>query len=274
MVDPSLKADQIQRYSRHIILQDVGTPGVKKLIEATVCVVGAGGLGCPVIQMLATAGIGHIKVIDGDKVELSNLPRQPLHYSSDVGQFKVDSVIQKVKELNTDVQMEGIREYLTKENALEILQGCDYIIDASDNIATKFLINDVCVHLRIPFTIAGVVQWMGQIISVDPGDSTCYRCVFHSISRDNDSMSCSAAGVINTVPSFAGILQANEAIKSIVGKKKKFLNGIFFFDLAENSFNFVSIKRNPECRACADPTKPFYLSENYERDADQCELIP
>ena len=274
MVNSSFKADQIQRYSRHIILLDVGTEGVKKLLNATVCVVGAGGLGCPVIQMLATAGIGHIKVIDGDKVELSNLPRQPLHFTSDVGQYKVESIIQKVKALNPEVQMEGIRAFLTKENAREVLLGCDYVIDASDNIATKFLINDVCVHLQIPFNIAGVVQWMGQLISVEPGVSTCYRCVFHSISKGDESMSCSVAGVINTVPSFAGILQANEAIKSLIGKKRKFINGVFFFDLAENNFDFVPIKRNPACFACADPKMPFYLTENYERDDDQCEIIP
>ncbi|MHA1519708.1 MAG: HesA/MoeB/ThiF family protein [Promethearchaeota archaeon] len=273
MLNLPIKPEQIQRYSRHIILQDVGTPGVKKLLNATVCVVGAGGLGCPVIQMLSTAGIGHIKIIDGDKVELSNLPRQPLHFTSDIGQFKVDSIIQKVKALNPDVKMEGIRTFLTKENASEILQGCDYVIDASDNFATKFLINDVCVHLQIPFNIAGVVQWMGQLISVEPGVSTCYRCVFHTISAGDDSMSCSSAGVINTIPSFAGILQANECIKSILGKRRKFLNGVFFFDLGENSFDFVPIKRNPKCKACSDTKNAFYKSETYERDGDQCEII-
>ncbi|WP_457556728.1 HesA/MoeB/ThiF family protein [Candidatus Harpocratesius sp.] len=264
--------EQIRRYSRHIILQDIGSTGVKKLIGSTIGIVGAGGLGCPVVQILAAAGIGHLKIIDGDNVELSNLPRQPLHFTTDVGRKKVDSILEKIIALNSEIQVEIFPEYLTKANAIKFLQGCDYVVDASDNFATKFLINDVCIHLGIPFNIAGVVQWMGQILSVDPGKTTCYRCIFHTISSGDESMSCSAAGVINTVPSFAGILQANEAIKSIVGLPQKFTNGLFTFDLRENSFDFIPIKQNPECAACSHPEIPFYKTENYNVDLDQCNI--
>ena len=265
-----LTDDQVHRYSRHIILTDFGSEGVNKLLNATVTVVGAGGLGCPVIQMLASAGVGHIKVIDGDLVDLSNLPRQTLHLTPDVGRKKVDSIADKVKAINPDVKLEIFPELLTRENSAEILKGSDYVIDASDNFATKFLVNDVCVHLNISFTIAGVVQWMGQLISVNPGETTCYRCIFHTISAGDESMSCSAAGVINTVPSFAGILQANEAIKTLIGKSQKFTNGLFTFDLAENIFDFISIKRNPSCAACSNPKEPFYLTEKYYIVNDEC----
>jgi molybdopterin/thiamine biosynthesis adenylyltransferase len=262
-----LLPEQLEHYSRQILLKEVGGQGMTKLLNATVTIVGAGGLGCPAIQMLAAAGVGHIRIIDGDIVELSNLPRQIMHYTTDIGKKKVQSVREKIEAMNPDIQVETFEVFADESNIIELLQNSDYVIEASDSPHTKFLVNKICIDLHIPFTIAGVVMFMGQIISIIPGESTCYRCVFQDPleegesescvdggSQLNDSMTCSGAGVMNTVPNFAGILQANEAIKSILGLTGKFLNGFFMFDLSENTFEFVSIKRNPNCPICGEKT--------------------
>ena len=158
---------------------------------------------------------------------------------------------------------------MDKSNVVESLSGVDFVIEASDNIATKFLINDVCVHLGIPFTIAGVLEFYGQIVTVMPGRTTCYRCIFHTIHKHEASMTCSGAGVMGTIPSFAGILQANEAIKVILGLPTRFTDGLFAFDLLVNSFDFIPIKRDPTCKACSHPEFPFFQSEDFGPSLNQ-----
>ena len=147
---------------------------MKKLLNATVTVIGAGGLGCPAIQMLASAGVGHIRIVDGDTVDLSNFPRQIMHFNSDIGKMKVQSIEEKIHAMNPDVIVETFQVYADENNIVDLLTGSDYVIEASDNMHTKFLVNNTCIQLQIPFTIAGVVMFTGQILSVQPGETTCY----------------------------------------------------------------------------------------------------
>jgi adenylyltransferase/sulfurtransferase len=265
-----LKEEQIERYSRQIILKEIGGEGVKKLLDATVGIVGAGGLGCTSIQILTAVGVGHLKICDGDRVEISNLPRQYLHYTKDIEKPKVDSVANKIREMNPDVSADFSDFYITKENIAKFLDGCDYIVDASDNFATKFLVNDACVHFKTPFTIAGAVMFYGQMISVVPGETACYRCVVNEPLPDEIDMSCSGVGVLGTVPALAAILQANEAIKSVLGLPSGFTDRLFNFDLLDGSFNDINVKINPECKACSDPAKPLYETEDYGRFDGEC----
>ncbi len=268
----SLNQNQIERYSRQILLKEVGGVGMKRLLESTVTVIGAGGLGCPAIQILAGAGVGHLKVIDGDRVDISNLPRQHLHFTADIGEFKVDSVKAKVEAMNPDVKIQIFRTFVTRENIKELIAECDAVIEASDSISTKFLVNDACVHFRIPFVVAGVVQYYGQFLSVIPGETACYRCVFHEPLPENSVPTCSGVGVLGSAPALGGILQANEVIKTILGIKSSFLGQLFSFDLLKGSFDFIKLQRNPACKACAHPDEPFYLSADYAPSNDRCDI--
>ena len=272
----NLSSDQISRYSRQIILKEIGAKGMAKLLNARVLVIGAGGLGCPAVQILSASGVGNIRIVDGDDVEISNLSRQIMHYTNDIGKPKVESLKGKIKLMNPDVSVEIIKEYANKSNIQRLLEDCDFVIEASDNFGTKFLINDACTHYKIPFSIAGVVQFYGQILSVIPGETTCYRGIFSKYTGEDSNNTCSTLGVMGTVPVLAGTLQANEAIKSILGLPLKFTNGMFFFNLMENTFEFVDIKKNPSCPACSntdeDEDKPFYLGNNYTDEVDECEI--
>jgi molybdopterin-synthase adenylyltransferase len=263
VAQPELTEQQIERYSRQIILSQVGGKGMAKLLQARVAIIGAGGLGCPAAQILAAAGVGNLRIVDGDRVDISNLPRQFLHYTTDLGVPKVDSVKDKIEAMNPDVKVETVNTFATQENIGDLIAGCDYVIDGSDNQATKFLVNDACVHFNIPFTIAGILQFYGHIISVVPGQTTCFRCVFFEPTAQDATMTCSGAGVLGTASGLAGVLQANEAIKSILGLKTKFTNRLFIFDLLEGSFEYLDIKRHPQCRACSNPSEPFYRTADY-----------
>ncbi len=267
----SLTSNQIERYSRQILLKEIGGVGMKRLLESTVGIIGAGGLGCPAIQVLAGAGLGHLKVIDGDRVDISNLPRQHLHFTADVGEFKVDSVKAKVEAMNPDVKIETFPTFVTIKNIKKLIEGCDAVIEASDSISTKFLVNDACAHFRIPFVIAGVVQYYGQFMSVIPGETACYRCIFNEPLPENSVPTCSAVGVLGSAPALGGILQANEVIKTILGIKSTFLGHLFSYDLLKGSFDFIKVQRNPGCKACAHPNEPFYLTADYAPINKSCD---
>jgi adenylyltransferase/sulfurtransferase len=260
---PELNEKQIERYSRQIILSQVGGKGMAKLLQARVAIIGTGGLGCPAAQILAAAGVGNLRIVDGDRVDISNLPRQFLHYTKDIGALKVESIKAKIAEMNSDVTVETVNAFATQENIGDLIAGCDYVIDGSDNQATKFLVNDACVYFNIPFAIAGILQFYGHIISVVPGHTTCFRCVFFEPTAQDATMTCSGAGVLGTASGLGGVLQANEAIKSILGLKTKFTNRLFVFDLLEGSFEYLEIKRHPQCRTCSNPIEPFYRSADY-----------
>lgn len=260
----TLTEAQTDRYSRQIILKEIGGKGMKKLLNAKVAIVGAGGLGCPAAQVLAAAGVGKLVIIDGDKIELSNLPRQFLHHTADIGRFKADSIRDKIQLMNPDVEVAAVREFVRPENAQSLLAGADYVIEASDNQATKFLLNDACIHFKIPFSIAGVVQFYGQVLSVEPGKTRCLRCLFKAPFHEGQGMDCAGAGVIGTAPAFAGTMEANEAIKSILGLKRGFLDRLFVFSLLENSYEFLNIATIASCTACLKQQEPYYLEFDYQ----------
>lgn len=270
-MDKNLTESQIERYSRQIILKEVGGLGQKKLLKSTVAIVGMGGLGSPAALYLAAAGVGNIKIIDYDVVDLTNLHRQVLHFSPDLKQKKVKSAFEKLHNLNPDVNIEVIDSRLSSTNIKSILRGVDFVIEGSDNIQTKILVNDACVWLKIPFSIAGVVRFNGQIITVVPQQkTTCYRCIFGGIRENLGSMSCSQAGVLGPTAGIMGTLQANEAIKSILGIGNLITNRLLFMDLLKTSFSFIEVKQDVDCLACGTNHKDLVETYDYTR-GDDCD---
>ncbi|MHA1985372.1 MAG: HesA/MoeB/ThiF family protein [Promethearchaeota archaeon] len=260
----NLTEEQIQRYSRQIVLKEVGGIGQKKLLNSKVTIIGCGGLGSPVAFYLTAAGIGTLQIIDFDTVDLSNLHRQILHFTSDLNKKKTQSAFEKLHQLNPDVKIEVVNDILMPNNIIDILEGSSFVIDGSDNIPTKMLINDACIQLKIPFTIAGVVRFNGQIMTVDPEKKTaCYRCIFGDITENEPSMSCSQAGVIGLIPGIVGCIQANEAIKYILNIGDIITNRMLFLDLLKYRFSFINVVRNEECLACGDNAKPLVNTHAY-----------
>ncbi|MFX0004691.1 MAG: ThiF family adenylyltransferase [Candidatus Hodarchaeota archaeon] len=267
----NLTEEQINRYSRQIVLKEIGGIGQKKLLNSKVSLVGLGALGSPVAYYLVAAGIGNLKAIDYDLVETSNLHRQILHFTEDTNKKKTESAIKKLNKLNPDCTIEVISEKLTPSNAKEYLKGSDFVIEGSDNFPTKMLVNDTCIHLKIPFTIAGVLRFHGQIITVIPEEKTaCYRCLFSDIIDTPDGMSCSQAGVIGLIPGIVGCLEANEAIKCILKVGDLITNKILYVDLLRNTFNFIDIYRDENCLACGENAVDLVETYNY-RIEDVCQ---
>lgn len=265
-----LTTEQIERYSRQIVLKEVGGIGQQKLLKSKIVLVGAGGLGSPIAYYLAAAGIGNIKIVDFDVVELSNLHRQIIHFNDDLNKNKAQSACEKLELMNPDVNVEVINEMLTPSNVEGIISGADFVIDGSDNIPTKMLINDACINFKIPFTIAGVIRFNGQIISVVPEEkTTCYRCVFNDVVDGPSAMSCSQAGVIGLIPGIIGCIQANEAIKYLLKIGELITNKMLFLDLLSYRFSFINIQRNENCIACKDDAENLIGIYDY-RLGDAC----
>ena len=260
----TLTEEQINRYSRQIVLKEIGGKGQKKLLNSKVSLIGLGALGSPVAYYLVAAGIGNLKVIDYDSVELSNLHRQILHFTKDINRNKTESALEKLNLLNPDCIIDIIPEKITPENAKEILKNSDFVIEGSDNFPTKMLINDACVYLKIPFTIAGVLRFHGQIMTVVPEKKTaCYRCLFGDITDVPTGMSCSEAGVIGLIPGILGCMEANEAIKSILNIGDLITNKIMYIDLLRNAFNFIDLYRDESCIACGENAIDLVETYNY-----------
>ncbi len=260
----TLTEEQINRYSRQIVLKEIGGKGQKKLLNSKVSLIGLGALGSPVAYYLVAAGIGNLKVIDYDSVELSNLHRQILHFTKDINRNKTESALEKLNLLNPDCKIDIIPEKITPENAKEILKNSDFVIEGSDNFPTKMLINDACVYLKIPFTIAGVLRFHGQIMTVVPEKKTaCYRCLFGDITDVPTGMSCSEAGVIGLIPGILGCMEANEAIKSILNIGDLITNKIMYIDLLRNAFNFIDLYRDESCIACGENAIDLVETYNY-----------
>ncbi|MFX0083492.1 MAG: ThiF family adenylyltransferase [Candidatus Hodarchaeota archaeon] len=257
--------EQIERYSRQIVLKEIGGVGQRKLLNSKVTIIGCGGLGSPVAYYLTAAGVGTIKLIDFDNVDISNLHRQILHSTEDVNKLKTESAFEKLHKLNPDVKIETKNEVLLPENIKELLKGSDFVIDGTDNIPTKMLINDACINLGIPFTIAGVVRFNGQIMTIIPDEETaCYRCIFGDITENEPSMSCSQAGIIGLIPGIVGCIQANEAIKYILGIGDLIINRMLFLDLLKYRFNFIKLARNEACLACGDNAIDLVETHEYK----------
>ena len=246
----SLTEQQIERYSRHIILEEIGGAGQEKLLSSKVLIVGAGGLGSPAALYLAACGIGTIGIIDGEKVDLTNLQRQIIHYTSDVGVEKVKSAGNKIRAINPDVTVKTYHQLAKADNIREIIRDYDFVIDCTDNFGSKFLINDACYFEKIPFSHAGVLKFYGQLITVLPGKTACYRCVFNAPPPAGAVPSCSQAGVLAVLPGVIGTLQATEAIKYLLGLGKLLTNTLLRYDALEMEFRAVKLNRNPNCSLC------------------------
>ncbi len=241
---------QLERYSRHIILKDVGIEGQEKISKAKILVIGAGGLGSPALLYLAAAGVGRLGIADGDTLDMSNLQRQVIHFTPDVGKPKVLSAKEKINQLNPDVEVVCHQEMLNAANIKAIISEYDFVIDGTDNFASKFLINDACVLSNIPYSHGGILRFDGQTFTVAPGESACYRCIFLQPPPADAVPTCSQAGVIGVIAGILGTLQANEAIKYVLGKGDLLTDRLLTFDAMNTKFREVKLKKNQNCRVC------------------------
>jgi molybdopterin/thiamine biosynthesis adenylyltransferase len=237
------------------MLGQVGEAGQQKLLSSKVLIVGAGGLGSPAGLYLAAAGVGTIGIVDADKVELTNLHRQIIHHTGDLGVEKVKSAETKMRAINPDVTVRTYHRLAKADNIREIIREYHFVIDATDNFAAKFLINDACFFERKPFSHAGVLRFDGQLMTVLPGKSACYRCIFHSLPPAEVARSCSHAGILGVLPGVIGTLQATEAIKYLLGIGKLLTDTLLTYNVLTMEFRKVHFNRNLNCPLCGpNPT--------------------
>lgn len=260
--------EQIERYSRHIILKEVGAKGQKKLLNSKVLIIGAGGLGTPVALYLAAAGVGHIGIVDADEVDLSNLQRQVIHSTADIGKAKVKSAKESMVAINPDVEVTTYRMFVDASNVRELIRDYDFIIDGTDNFPAKFLINDACVLEKKPFSHAGIIRFQGQLMTYVPGEGPCYRCVFKNPPPKDAVPTCKQAGVIGAMAGTIGTLQAMEAIKYIIGKGELLTGKLLTYDALKMEFRKINLKRDCNCAVCGDnPT----ILEPIDYEQEVCE---
>jgi molybdopterin/thiamine biosynthesis adenylyltransferase len=261
--------DQLSRYSRHIILSEVGVKGQKKLMEAKVLIIGAGGLGAPAALYLAAAGVGVIGIADADEVDLSNLQRQVIHAPPDVGKAKVLSAKETMEAINPDITVNTHQVFVFADNIMELIAGYDFIIDGTDNFPAKFLINDACVLAKKPFSHAGIIRFKGQLMTYVPGEGPCYRCVFKQPPPPDAVPTCRQAGVIGAIGGVIGSLQAMEAVKFIIGKGQLLTGSLLTYDALAMDFRKIKLPSVNNCAVCGDSPsilQPF----DYEQAA--CDL--
>lgn len=238
------------------MIPDLGGKGQIRVRQGRVLVIGAGGLGCPAAFYLAAAGIGTLGLVDSDRVELSNLQRQILHCTLDVGREKVDSAKEKLNRLNPEVEIRTYPVRLDEGNAADILAPYDFIIDGSDNFATKFLVNDIAVGLGKPFSHAGIVRLQGQTMTVIPGKSACYRCLFKDPPPPGEILDCQQAGILGAIAGTIGSIQATEAIKYFVGMEEELLvDRLLTYDAKTIKFRTIEVHRDSRCSACGEKGK-------------------
>jgi adenylyltransferase/sulfurtransferase len=247
---PDLTAEELVRYGRHLVLPQVGTTGQRKLKSARVLLVGAGGLGSPAALYLAAAGVGTLGLVDFDVVDLSNLQRQVIHGTSDVGRPKLDSAADRIREINPHVHVEKFETALTSQNALEIAASFDVIVDGTDNFPTRYLVNDMCVILDKPNAFGSVLRFEGQASVFATKTGPCYRCLFREPPLAGAVPSCAEAGVLGVLPGLVGTIQATEAIKLILGEGDPLIGRLLLIDALSMQFRTIELQRDPECPAC------------------------
>lgn len=245
--------EQKERYSRHILLEGVGEEGQQKLLASKVLVIGAGGLGSPAAMYLAAAGVGTIGIVDADEVELSNLQRQIIHSTEDLGKAKVLSAKETMQKMNPDVTVNTYQMIINSTNIRKVMEEYDYIIDATDNFPAKFLINDACVMAKKPFSHAGVVGFQGQLMTYVPGKSPCYRCVFQEPPKKEEVISCKDVGIIGVVPGVIGSLVAAEAMKYLLGIGELLTGYLLTYDVLKMEFRKVKLPVDTSgCMVCGE----------------------
>ena len=251
-VPTALTAEQRTRYSRHLLIPEVGEAGQQKLLGSKVLMLGAGGLGSPAAYYLAAAGVGTIGIIDSDVVDRSNLQRQILHTDDRIGVPKVDSAKQTLLGLNPEVKVITYNERLNSENVLSVFEGWDLVVDGGDNFPTRYLVNDACVHLGIPNVTGSVFRFEGQITVIKPKEGPCYRCLYPEPPPPEFAPSCQEAGVLGVLPGTIGLLQATEAIKVLLDVGTPLVGRLMLYDALDQRFRELKIRRDTDCKMCGD----------------------
>lgn len=246
-----LTEDQIYRYSRHILLPEVGGEGQKKLLDAKVFCLGVGGLGSPIALYLAAAGVGTIGIADSDQVDISNLQRQVLHYTEDIGRPKTHSAQEKLEKLNPDVNIISYDRKITKDNIREIVRNFDIVVDGSDNFMTRYLVNDACFFEKKTLISGAIFQFEGQISVFKPHEGgACYRCLYPEIPPEGMMPSCQEAGILGAVAGTVGTMQAVETLKEILKIGNTLENRLLIFNALKMTFDSVKINKHPDCGLC------------------------
>jgi molybdopterin-synthase adenylyltransferase len=246
----TLSESELERYSRQLVLPDWSGAAQERLKAASAIVIGAGALGSPVATYLAAAGIGRLGIVDEDVVDLSNLHRQPLHYSPDVGRQKAENAAIKLGVLNPEVMVDPYPVHIGGQNAAAIVMGADVVVDCSDSFETRYLVNDACCAQRVPLVEAGVLGWQGLVLSIRPGESACYRCAFPTEPPPGSVPSCREAGVLGATAGIVGSIQALEAIKLIAVVGEPLLDRILQIDASSMEQTIVATSRVADCPAC------------------------
>src|SRR5260221_2293744 len=262
--DVQLSHDEIRRYSRHLIMPEVGIQGQKKLKAASVLLIGTGGLGSPLALYLAAAGIGRIGLVDYDVVDETNLQRQVIHFTSDVGKSKLESASAKLSDINPYLVIDKHNVPLTSDNALDILKDYDIIIDGTDNFPTRYLVNDACVLLGKPNVYGSIFRFEGQLTVFYAKEGPCYRCLFPEPQPPGLVPSCAEGALLGILPGTIGTLQATEAIKLIIGIGKPLIGRMILYDGLEMTFDTIKLRKNPNCPVCGEhPTQTHLI--DYEQ---------
>ena len=259
-IEAPLSSAQLERYSRHLLIPEVGIAGQQTLLRSKVLMIGAGGLGSPSAYYLAAAGVGTLGIIDSDVVDATNLQRQILHSTERLGEPKVESAKRTLEALNPDVNVVGYRERLDSSNIDRIIADYDVIVDGADNFPTRYLLNDASVKWRKPVVHGSIYRFEGQVTVFKPFEGPCYRCLFHEPPPPELAPSCAEAGVLGVLPGVIGTIQANETIKLLLGIGEPLVGRYLLFDALDATFREVKLRRDPQCPACGDnPTITEYI---------------
>jgi len=249
-----LKNEDLQRYSRQIMLDEIGFVGLEKIRKAKVCVVGVGGIGNPVVTLLTAMGIGKLKIVDRDIIEISNLHRQHLYTEEDIGRVKVEAAKARLEQINSSVQIEALPNSVTKYTAENIVKGFDIVVDALDSIDARYALNDACIKLNIPLIYAGALGMLGSICTIIPNKTACLRCIFPALAED-DMPTCSTEGVHPSILYLVGGIQVSEVVKIILGERPTLENKLLYIDLNDLSLEKVPVFRQAECPSCGTKRK-------------------
>lgn len=244
--------EQIERYSRHIILPEVGGEGQQKIMKGKVLVLGAGGLGSPAALYLAAAGVGTLGIVDSDEVDITNLQRQVLHFTEDIGRSKTESASEKLSKLNPDIKIKTYQLKINSENIANLIKNYDVIVDGTDNFPTRFLVNDACYFAKKPLVHGAILRFDGQVMTIIPDVGPCYRCIYREPPPPGMVPSCQQAGVIGSVAGIIGTIQANEALKILMGVGKTLSGRLLVVDALEANFRQINTKKDPRCPLCGE----------------------
>src|SRR5208283_4901863 len=250
MANVELSGEEIRRYGRHLIMPEVGMDGQKKLKAASVLLIGAGGLGSPLGLYLAAAGVGRIGIVDFDVVDYSNLQRQVLHSTKDVGRPKLASAKERLEGINPFVKIETHEMHLSSENALALFADYDIVVDGTDNFPTRYLVNDACVITGKPNVYGSIFRFEGQVSVFATNDGPCYRCLYPEPPPPGLVPSCAEGGVLGILPGIIGTIQANETVKLIIGKGEPLIGRLLLFDALKTKFRELKLRKNPDCPVC------------------------